>query len=334
MKFFKKRSTAWAVLIITIVCCFFIGQAKKPSTNVEVLPGGVYVQDKANVLSDSTVEYINHMNNGLVSKVGAEIQVATIDTADGKDIFDMAIDLGTSTNLSGNSCVFLIAVDDIDAVIVQGEDIIYAFTDGELSRILNRNFEVSDFEKRKVDTGVKNSFSDLISMYEDYYGITVVSSDVIQQGESVSVDYTSRIVVFVICLIMILIIISIISRPRRGRTVFVPTGHVGRGHYPPRGSYRTPPPPSPTRSNRTTPPRNSGGLFGGSSSRGGGFSSSSSRSSSSRSGGFGSSSRGGSFGSSSRGGGFSSSSSRSSSSRSGGFSSSSRGGSRGGSFKK
>lgn len=40
MDFFKKRSTAWAVLVITIVLCSFWGIKKRPSDtkDIELLP--------------------------------------------------------------------------------------------------------------------------------------------------------------------------------------------------------------------------------------------------------------------------------------------------------
>ena len=110
MEFFKKRSTAWAVLAIVIVCSFFIGQARQPADKVNILPSGVYVQDNANVLSSETERYMTEVNNGLVSAVGGEVQIVTINTVGGQDIFDVAIKHGMETNLSGNSCVFLIAV--------------------------------------------------------------------------------------------------------------------------------------------------------------------------------------------------------------------------------
>ncbi len=318
MEFFKKRSTAWTIFVFAVIISFFTGQAGRTVSETEILPSGVYVQDKADLLSDATEEYITQMNNGLVSRVAAEIQVAVIDTTGGKDIYDMAFDLAYETNLSPNCCVFLVAVDDINAVIVQGDELVYAFSDDELSDILNSNFTVSDFENRDIDFAVRGSFDDLISMYEDYYDITVIGSTHIER--TVSDEEFERVmlfarIVFVLVLILVVLVMTRPGRPRK-RAVYVPAGgrSASRGNYPPRGSYNTPPPYSGSKSSR------SGGF--GSGSRGGSFSSSTRSSSSSRSGGFSSSSR------SSRGGSFSSS--RSSSSRSGGFSSG--GGSRGGSF--
>lgn len=317
MEFFKKRSTAWVVLTIVIVCSFFIGQARRPADKIEILPGGVYVQDNANILSDATEEYMTRLNNGLVSKVGAEIQVVTVNTTGGQDIFDTAIDVGVKTNLSSNSCVFLIAADDTDCVIVQGEDLLYAFPDDVLTAILQNNFTVQDFRARNLDSPAKETFRDLIEMYEDYYNVTIAGSTTVEKitttgGSEMSASMMA--VIFFVLFIMLLVLI--VSAPRRRRTVITP---VGRTYVPPRTGY------NPPRGTFHTPPRSTGSFgnnrnttsFGGNS----------------RSGGFGSSSRGGSFSGSSRGGSFGSSSRSSGfggSSRSGGFGSSSRGGSFGG----
>ena len=324
MEFFKKRSTAWRVLLIVMVFSYFIGMSRQPADKIEILPSGVYVQDNANILSDATEEYMTHLNNGLVSKVGAEIQVVTINTVGGQDIFDVAIDHGISTNLSANSCVFLIAVEDIDAVIVQGEDLIYAFPDDELSYILQSNFTVKEFENRKLDAGAQACFKDLVEMYEDYYNVHITGSANIEYVQSEDIDF--EMISIIVLFLFILLLVAIVSAPRRRRTVVVPVGRAGGTVVPPRTSTHIP-----HSSHSYNPPRSNGGFS--SSNRGG--SHTSSRPSSSRSGGFGSSSRGGSFSSSSR-----SSSSFGGSSRSGGFGGGSRGGSfgggssRGGGFRK
>lgn len=315
MEFFKKRSTAWRILAIVVVCSFFIGQGKRPADKIEILPSGVYVQDNADILSDSTEKYMTELNNGLVSRVGAEIQVVTVNTTGGQDIFETAIDVGVKTNLSRNSCVFLIAADDTDCVVVQGEDLLYAFPDDVLTAILQNNFTVQDFRARNLDSPAKETFRDLIEMYEDYYNVTIAGSTTVEKVTGTGTSGMSASMMAVIFFILfIMLLVLIVSAPRRRRTVITP---VGRTYVPPRTGYNPP--------RGYTPPRNTGSFGGGrnTTSFGG----------NSRTGGFGSSTRGGSFSGSSRGGSFGSSS-RSGfggSSRSGGFGSSSRGGSFGGS---
>ena len=308
MKFFKKRSTAWIILLIVMVLSYNVGMSKKPADKIEILPSGVYVQDNANILSDATEEHMTMMNNDLVSKFGAEIQVVTVNTVGGQDIFDVAIEHGMDTNLSGNSCVFLIAVDDTDAVIVQGQDLISAFPDERLSDILQSRFTVNDFKDRNLDAGAKKCFDDLIGLYEKHYGAHIYGSSHIEHTYSEYEEMNTGVLMVMLFFLFILMLIAIVSKPRR-RTVVVP---VGRTVVTPHVHTHT----------HRTPPRSSGGF--GTSGHGGSFSSS-------RSGGFGSSSRGGSFSSSSR--------SSFGSSRSGGFGGGSRGGSfgggsRGGGFRK
>ncbi len=320
MEFFKKRSTAWRIFAMTVVFAIFIGQMKKPVSKVEILPPGEYIQDNRDLLSDSTEAYINRMNNGLASVLDAEIQVAVLETTNGKDPFDVAFDIAYDTNLSERCCVFLVATQDAQAVIIQGDELVGVFSDYELSNILNEYFTEEMLLSNDVDTAVYNSFDRLISMYEEFYDVTILGSEYIEKTyEESSTDTT--VLVMILAIILLILVVWLITRPGRRRTVVVPTSgrRTTGGYYPPRGSYKTPPPYS-TSTKSTRSSSRSGGF--GSSSRGGSFSSSSR--STSRSGGFGSSSRGGSFSSSSR-----SSSSFGGSSRSGGFSS---GGSRGGSF--
>ena len=349
MDFFKKRSTAWAVLVITIVLCSFWGIKKRPSDtkDIELLPSGVYVQDKANILSDETEDYITKLNNGLVSETSSEIQVITIDTTGDDNLWNTAWNYGYDLNLSKTSSVFIIAVNDGDALVLQGDglfsDYYGYFSDDRLGKILKSNYTVQDFADKNLDRDTKAAFTALIGQYEQAFNVSIEpASQITKYPEQTYNEYRAGegymavLVSYIIIMLVLLLIIVAISNGRRRRrrrilygyptprpmrrSVFVPS------YYP--GSTRPP--------RQTPPPR--GGSFGGS--RSGGFGSSSSHSGGSfgsssfggsRSGGFGGSSSrsGGSFGSSSfggsRSGGFGGSSSRSGGSFGGGRS--------GGSFK-
>ena len=167
MDFFKKRSTAWAVLMITIVLCSFWGIRKRPSDtkDIELLPSGVYVQDKANILSDETEDYITKLNNGLVSETSSEIQVITIDTTGDDNLWNTAWNYGYDLNLSKTSSVFIIAVNDGDALVLQGDglfsDYYDYFSDDRLGKILKSNYTVQDFADKNLDRDTKAAFTAL-----------------------------------------------------------------------------------------------------------------------------------------------------------------------------
>lgn len=328
MDFFKKRSIAWAVLAITIIMCSFWGIKKKPSDtkDIELLPSGVYVQDKANILSDETEDYITKLNNGLVSETSSEIQVITIDTTGDDSLWSTAWNYGYDLNLSKTSSVFIIAVNDGDALVLQGDglfsDYYDYFSDDRLGKILKSNYTVQDFADKNLDRDTKAAFTALIGQYEQAFNVSIEpASQITKYPEQTYNEYRAGegymavLASYIIIMLVLLLIIIAISNGRRRRrrrilygyptprpmrrSVFVPS------YYP--GSTRPP--------RQTPPPR--GGSFGGS--RSGGFGGSSSRSGGS----FGSSSFGGS-----RSGGFGGSSSRSG----GSFDSSSFGGSRSGGF--
>ena len=313
--------------MITIVLCSFWGIKKRPSDtkDIELLPSGVYVQDKANILSDETEDYITKLNNGLVSETSSEIQVITIDTTGDDSLWSTAWNYGYDLNLSKTSSVFIIAVNDGDALVLQGDglfsDYYDYFSDDQLGKILKSNYTVQDFADKNLDRDTKAAFTALISQYEQAFNVSIEPASQITKYPEQTYDeyragegYMAVLVSYIIILLVLFLIIIAISNGRRRRrrrilygyptprpvrrSVFVPS------YYP--GSTRPP--------RQTPPPR--GGSFGGSSSRSGGFGSSSSRSGGS----FGSSSFGGS-----RSGGFGGSSSRSGGSFGGGRS--------GGSFK-
>ncbi len=247
MEFFKKRSTAWVMFAITVVACFFIGQGKKSTTpgSITTMPSGVYVQDNAGILSDDTERYITRMNNGLMSKVDQQIHVITIGTTGNKDIYDVALEYGDNVRLTDKSVVFLIAADDWNAILVQGNGLYNApkgiFTDHNLDMVVEDNFTVEDFQYGRLDSDIRGAFNDVIGMYEDYFYITVSPSDTIEKvnGSQNTSSLMTMIIIYIIFIIFVLIVISLLTKPRR--TVRTTRGYnTTRGYYPPRGSYRTP----------------------------------------------------------------------------------------------
>lgn len=296
MNFFKKRRTAWTLFRITVVFCFFVGQGKKNAGNspVKELPSGNYVQDKRDVLSPEIEEYLNKMNNGLKSETGREIQIVTVNTTSGKNVYDAALDYGDSIGLGGKSSVIYIAVEDSRAIIVQGIDLYNAprglFTDENLDNIRADTFASRDFATRQVQDRIVWAFERTVDLYEEYFDITVEQSGTVtlqQSTDSAVSGLTWLIIAYVRLVLFIIIIVAVLLKPRRRRVV-------------PMGTTRYYP--------RNNPPRGYGSFSGGRTSSGGSFSGG--RSGSSRS-----------YGSFSGG---RSSSTRSSSSFSGGRSSSSR----------
>ena len=267
MDFFKKRSTAWAVLMITIVLCSFWGIRKRPSDtkDIELLPSGVYVQDKANILSDETEDYITKLNNGLVSETSSEIQVITIDTTGDDNLWNTAWNYGYDLNLSKTSSVFIIAVNDGDALVLQGDglfsDYYDYFSDDRLGKILKSNYTVQDFADKNLDRDTKAAFTALIGQYEQAFNVSIEpASQITKYPEQTYNEYRAGegymavLVSYIIIMLVLLLIIVAISNGRRRRrrrilygyptprpmrrSVFVPSYYPGSTR-PPR---QTPPP--------------------------------------------------------------------------------------------
>ena len=66
-------------------------------------------------------------------------------------------------------------------MIVQGDSLMYAFSDSDLTDILLASYTEEDFSRRDLDAGTRKAFNYLIGMYEDYYGIKVTQRSNIER---------------------------------------------------------------------------------------------------------------------------------------------------------
>ena len=116
-------------LVLAIAASVAIGQAKKPDLSVEpstkVVGSYTYTYDEAGVLSDKTMEHIDAMNASLFAQTGAQIMVKTVNSTNGQDILEYAIDLGNQYGVGdaerNNGVVMVLALDNISASGLQGD---------------------------------------------------------------------------------------------------------------------------------------------------------------------------------------------------------------------
>ena len=310
MKFFQKRAVAVVVLVLAIVAGIAIGQAKRPDTSGEASTAIVgtytYVYDHAGVLTDSTMEHIDAMNASLFAQTGAQILVVTVDSTDGEDIMDYAMDLGNTYGVGSaernNGVVMVLALDNIsqgglvgDYCVVVGTGL-ESYADDFVS--LQSYYLESDFAAGDYDAGVEAAFDAFIDWFADHYGVTIREGYIPAVRETYSNGsgyYTethgyvapafgslvSGVVVLLLVLLVLWVVLDGIRYSRYRRRYLRPgMGRPPVVYYPifwgrPRRP-RPPRPPRPPRSPRPPrppqPPRrppSGGGSFGGS--RGGMF---------------------------------------------------------------
>ena len=332
--FFQKKSVAITVLVLAILFSCGYGFAKKPASMPHV-DSSSWVEDSAGVLSFETQDLIHRYNEQWDASYYAVVAVATVDSTRGwDDLAEYTSDLGNEWGLGLNDLLLLIDTSG-EWYINGGSEVLYRMSSTDIAAI-TAAFS-PDFNAENYDAAVEKLFHALSIWYDSNYGGIPVEEQPGYYGyEGSSGWYASSsaldaIVSLIAIIIVLFIIIWVLDslRYRRYQRRYVRRKIAPPVVYRPlfwgrprRVVVHTPRPSRPPR-RPPNPPRPSGGSFGGGSRP---ASRPTSRPSSSRpSGGFGSSSRGGSFGGS---GGFGGSRS----SRGGSFGGGGFGGSRGGSF--
>ena len=186
MKFFQKRGTAIAVMVLAIVAAVAIGRARMPDTSeearTEVDGSYQYVLDTENAISADTKEYIDAMNHSLFAQTGAQIAGEVIDTTGDMDIawyteqeFNR---LGVGSEERDNGILLVLALENYyngqpggDYYMGWGsgwsENESYALQD-ILWAYMEAPFVAGDY-----DQAVRDTFEALIEYLADGYGVTV-----------------------------------------------------------------------------------------------------------------------------------------------------------------
>ena len=185
MKVFQNRAVAAVLMVLAILASAAIGQARKPDLSVEpstkVVGSYTYTYDEAGILSDKTMEHIDAMNASLFAQTGAQIMVKTVNSTNGQDILEYAIDLGNQYGVGdaerNNGVVMVLALDNISASGLQGDYGVVVgdgLTDyGNTFSSLQYQYLEDDFAAGNYDAGVKKTVDAFFDWFADYYNVSI-----------------------------------------------------------------------------------------------------------------------------------------------------------------
>ncbi len=218
----KQKKLAVVLLCMLALLCV-------PSMAVAVVdaPADVYVGDYANVLSESTEQYIIAENQKLAEVTGAQIVVVTVDFLDGVEIEDYAYtifnDWGIGDADRNNGLLLLLAIGEDNYYAMQGAGLERVLSSGTLGDYLYDYLE-DDFAAGNYDAGVNDVFDAFLEWFYIYYDLP--ESGTVNKNHN---DYTGTIggtheaeadgydndADWIFWLIVILIIILLISMNNR-----------------------------------------------------------------------------------------------------------------------
>ena len=140
MKFFKKRSVAWVVLVLAVAAGVWIGFARKdhflakqPTELLEV-QYRQWICDDAKLLSNGTKQLIEQYNADWDERYYAVVAVATVEHLTGWEGQEYAANLGQQWGLGENDMILLL-VEDSDWQVYCGDRVSACMTDTQQQKL-------------------------------------------------------------------------------------------------------------------------------------------------------------------------------------------------------
>jgi len=167
------------------------------------------------VLEEETIDYILDINNQLEEETGAQVVVAVVESLQGMEIEDYALNLfrewGIGDKDKNNGVLLLVSPNDRKVRIEVGYGLEGAIPDSVAGKILDE-YILPKFKEDDYDIGIKNGFSVIVDYISNEYDIEIDDlEDVLVEDEELLLVLLILIIILIIIFVIILVIISIIS---------------------------------------------------------------------------------------------------------------------------
>lgn len=220
MKKFLNILIATAILLLTFPISVFAADFPKPTNNF-------FVNDFANVIESEDEKEIMAIGSSLFKQTTAQVVVVTVDSLDGQDEKEYALELGREWGVGSkeenNGVVLLMSVSDRKVAIQVGYGLEGCLPDGKTGRILD-NYAIPYLSKDDFSTGLTEAYKAISSVVYEEYGVT---PEIDYNYEEYVKDDESKWLVILETIIILVVIIAIFGRGGRRRVIFGP--YVGFG---------------------------------------------------------------------------------------------------------
>ena len=156
--------TAILICICTSVCA-----ALPPATNL------FYVADYADLLTDSTEQFIVSHSNALCTATQSQIVVATVNNMGGQNEREYGISLAREWQIGGkenNGVLILVALDERKINIEVGYGLEGALNDSKVGRYIDM-YAMSYLQENDFDNGILNLYKVILNEVYKEYGLEV-----------------------------------------------------------------------------------------------------------------------------------------------------------------
>ncbi|MCH5190952.1 MAG: TPM domain-containing protein [Oscillospiraceae bacterium] len=231
----KRFISIFAVsLVLTLIFSFTVSALDFPDPT-----DGFFVNDFAGVINSDDEETIMSLGAELYIKTSAQVVVVTVETLDGYNVKDYALELGSEWGVGdsekNNGVVLLLAVSERQVTVQVGYGLEGCLPDGKTGRILD-NYAIPYLSNDDFSTGLTEAYKAIISVVSEEYGVETEGASSYYPDEYVYDDeyLEDPVGELISAIIIIIVLIILFSRRRRSRVFVGPFfggGHFGGGSF-------------------------------------------------------------------------------------------------------
>lgn len=182
-----------------------------------------FVNDFAGVLTEEDKSELMKIGENLFVKTGAQVVVVTVETLDGADASEYALELGRKWGVGNkeenNGVVLLLSVSERKVTIQVGYGLEGRLTDGKTGRILD-NYAIPYLKNNDFSTGLTEAYKAIVSEVYEEYGETPPEN--LNEYDSYDVSDSTAFRVIRTIILIIVILVLVFGRRRRRHIFFGP----------------------------------------------------------------------------------------------------------------
>lgn len=235
---FLKAAKKAAVFVVSIILALtFIGCDKDKKEQYPTPTEKFFVNDFAAVMTDADINTIYTAGAALNEATTAQAVVVTVETLDGKDASEYALELGRQWGVGAkdddNGVVILFSEGDREIYISVGYGLEGALPDSKTGRIID-TYGIPYFSSNKFSAGLVDVYNAIVNEIYIEYGLTpqenYIPVDLLPQTQNTTESLSDIAISWLILIVLVMLYTSIFGR-RGGLFIFGSPRFFTRGFY-------------------------------------------------------------------------------------------------------
>lgn len=204
------RARMWLAGIFAFIMCLLVGVTAY-AAEIPAHTDDFYVNDYAGIFTDEQIERIVKAGEELYDATSAQVVVLTIDTTEGEEISNYALEVGRAweigTKKQNNGVLIVLAVEDRSVWVAVGYGLEGQLPDSKTGRLLDEN-AIPYYENDEFGDGTEQLYFAIVNEVRQEYGMeTVEVPEAGSDGDAVLI-----LVGAIIVLIFIIVIIVVVKQ--------------------------------------------------------------------------------------------------------------------------